>query len=331
MLVKERLGIEETEESVSESSQATPPRVFLSYTSADNELAKKTAEALQAAGIETWWDQWCIYPGDSLRRKIDEGIGGCTHFLVLLTPRSIDKPWVNQEMDAGLVRSLKDQCKFLPVRSDLPTDRLPPLLSGLHSPSITTDQDIAQLISDIYGVSRKPPRGAPPAPVARSAGTNTGYSPAANAIARLFVERSELGLYADPQYDIEDIMLETGLSREDTKDGLYELSRFFKESGEHALVQGALFTEFDRYWKDWIPADDARRLAADLVNDPSFPHSPEAIATQYGWGARRLNSALHYLLDRRLIDCRNFIGSGDFAVFGIRGNDQTRRFVKGKL
>jgi len=50
-LVKEHLGIEETEESVSESSQGTPPRVFLSYTSADNELAKKTAEALQASLI----------------------------------------------------------------------------------------------------------------------------------------------------------------------------------------------------------------------------------------------------------------------------------------
>ena len=73
------------------------PRVFLSYTSDDIELARRIAESLHGNGIDTWWDKWRISTGDSLRQKIDEGLSGCTHFLVLLTPQSIDKPWVNQE------------------------------------------------------------------------------------------------------------------------------------------------------------------------------------------------------------------------------------------
>jgi TIR domain len=153
-LVNERLGLESMPETTATSEGH--PSVFISYTSEDIEIARRVAEALEGAGIEVWWDKWCISAGDSLRRKIDEGIGGCTHFLALLTPRSITKPWVNQEMDAALVRKLNDQCRFLPVRHELPSSQLPPLLSGIASPAITTDADIAQLINDIHGLTRRP-------------------------------------------------------------------------------------------------------------------------------------------------------------------------------
>ena len=101
-LVRERLGMK-GDEADDTAAPTELPCVFLSYTSDNRDLAGKIADTLQANSIETWWDQWCIYPGDGLRQKIDEGIGDCTHFLVLLTPQSIGKPWVNQEMDAGLV------------------------------------------------------------------------------------------------------------------------------------------------------------------------------------------------------------------------------------
>ena len=133
-LVKQRLGIVEDEEEQDVEDQGKVPHVFLSYTSDDIELARRIAEALQGNGIETWWDKWCISTGDSLRQKIDEGLSGCTHFLVLLTPQSIGKPWVNQEMDAGLVGKLNDQCRFLPVRYNLPASALPLFCRGCMRP-----------------------------------------------------------------------------------------------------------------------------------------------------------------------------------------------------
>lgn len=69
-------------------------------------------------------DKWEIRSDDSIRQKVDEGIENCTHFLVLLTPRSIDKPWVKTEMDAGFVLKLADECRFIPVRYELPVARL---------------------------------------------------------------------------------------------------------------------------------------------------------------------------------------------------------------
>jgi TIR domain len=327
-LVRERLGIDSEEGS---GAPVSPPRVFLSYTSDDRDLARRIAEALQANGIETWWDQWCIYPGDSLRQKIDEGIAECTHFVVLLTPQSIEKPWVNQEMDAGLVRTLNDQCKFLPVRCELPASALPPLLSGMHSPAITADEDVTQLIHDIYGVGRKPPRGAPPAAVQAAMHAKTGYSAAATAVARLFVERTQNALFADPQFDAEEIAKETGLSIEDTNDALYELSGFLKISHFHALVKGTLFAEFDRYWKPWNAADDALRLAADIMNDPDFPAGCKEIAGRYGWEPRRLNPVVYYMLERDLIFDYQAMGIQPWAIVRIVGKiDPIRRFVRSR-
>ncbi len=233
-------------------------------------------------------------------------------------------------MDAGLVRKLNDQCRFLPVRSELPASELPPLLSGILSPSITSDEDIAQLISDIHGLTRRPPRGVPPSALRPEKTAETGYSAAANAVARLFIEQSENALFADPQFDIETLAKEVGLSIEDTEDALHELSGYIETSGRHVLVQGALFAQFDRFWKPWNPADDALRLAADIMSDPAFPADCASIAKRYGWEARRLNPVAHYLLERSLIVDYRALGNLPWVIVRLVGNDSTRRFVKSR-
>lgn len=89
-LIQKRLGREDIDEEEEEHlSMSETPRAFLSYGWEDRSLAEKIATAMQANGIDTWWAEWCIRPGDSLRRKIDEGLGDCTHFIVLMTPTSI--------------------------------------------------------------------------------------------------------------------------------------------------------------------------------------------------------------------------------------------------
>lgn len=307
-MVKDRLDLDSDEESENDMPANGSPKVFLSYTSNDAELAERIATALQASGIDTWWDKWCIRAGDSLRLKIDEGLAECTHFLVLLTPKSIDKPWVNQEMDAGLVRKLNNQCRFLPVRYNLAASELPPLLSGMHAPEISFDEDTTQLVNDIYGVSKKPPLGQKPTLFNQETEIQTGYSPAANAVARLFVERSKYAHFMDPQLSEEDLVQEIGLTSEDVKDALYELSGFFRDSPHHVLVEASLFPEFDEYWKPWDPAEDALKLAADISNDPNFPSDCQKIADLYGWEARRLNPAITYLFERGMLQDYHAIG-----------------------
>ncbi len=69
-----------------------PPRAFLCHASEDKRLARRLATDLQAAGIDTFFDEWSIAPGQSIRQRIEEGLEGCTHFVVLLTESSISKP-----------------------------------------------------------------------------------------------------------------------------------------------------------------------------------------------------------------------------------------------
>ena len=330
-LVEERLS--EEDDGVSNPDTGNrPPKVFLSYTSDDADLAKRVADALQANGIDTWWDAWCITAGDSLRHKIEEGLTDCTHFLVLLTPVSITKPWVNQEMDAALVRKLNDQCRFLPVRYNLPASELPTLLAGMHAPEIKGDDDITQLIHDIHEISRKPPLGPAPYTEAAEAKTKTGYSAAANAVARYYVDKSKHGCFGDPRADETTLLEETGLTQDDLTDALHELSSFVTEraSGD-PLVRESLFTEFDRYWKPWNPHDDAIKLAADIMNDESFPAESKTIAELYVWEPRRLNPAVTYLHERDMIVEYKVLGHPEFVHHRVIGKpDELRRFLKSR-
>lgn len=329
-IVKRRLGDEFEEDGSMADTEAGTPEVFLCYGSEDMEIAEPIANALQANGINTWWDNWCIGFGDSFRQKIDEGLGGCTHFLVLLTPQSISKPWVNQEMDAGLVRKLNNECIFLPLRHGLSPRELPPLLSGIHAPEVVTHEDIVQLINNIHGVSRKPPLGPAPQAVSDSVATKTGYSAAASSVARWFVENTKNALFADPQINIEGLAKATGLTENDVKDALFELSSFFKGGAYGSIVRESMFTEFDQYWMPWDTEEDALKLAADAQNDPDFPSKCEDICERYGWETRRLNPVIAYLLEWRIVFDRKCMGT-EFVMPGLLfRKDELRRFVKSR-
>ncbi|WP_207671178.1 toll/interleukin-1 receptor domain-containing protein [Burkholderia sp. USMB20] len=328
-IVRDRMSPEELNSMTFVDSDAgTGPRAFLSYGWEDRHLASKIAECLQANGIETWWAEWEIRAGDSIRRKIDEGLENCTHFLVLLTPASITRPWVNEEIDGGFIRKLGDKSRFIPLRHGLGATALPPLMAGMLSPEIGADgTGMLQLVHDIHGVSRKPERG--PAPAAVSA-PRSGYTSAATAVAGLFVTASKNGQFADPQLKIDEIAERTGLSPEDLADALYEIRHRVQTRFDFVVPKSTLYSEFDRYWQPWDPALDAVRLAVDLVNDSEMPTTPLEIAQRYGWTARRLNPAIAYLQERDAIRVFQALASGPFITLQVSKTDATRRFVKSR-
>ena len=322
------------------------PRVFFSYSHKDSSLADQLAESLQSKGVVTWLDKWCIGPGDSLRQKIDEGIGDCTHFLVLLTQHSIDSEWVKQEMDAGFVRKLKGECRFIPVRYELPVGKLPPNLQGMLSPEIKRKErelSIEQLINDIRGVSRKPPLGASPVMVLQKAKeAGTGYSPAVSAVAQLFVERSQHGLKHDPRLRVAEILKATGLAQEDVEDAYHELADDgFVEPTRRGIglkvsdpsftvsAQPSLFIEFDSFWMGWNPVEDGVQIATDIINNPNFPNEPAKIAAHYNWKPRRLNPAICYLEGQELVKAYQALGNRSYCFLFIEGNrSRIRRLIK---
>ena len=54
-----------------EEEKVTTWDVFISYASEDRPIAQELAEALNAQGLDVWYDETVLTLGDSLRRSID--------------------------------------------------------------------------------------------------------------------------------------------------------------------------------------------------------------------------------------------------------------------
>jgi hypothetical protein len=72
--------------------------VFISYSRADSDFARKLNDALQIQGKTTWFDQESIASGANFQQEINRGIEACDNFLFILSPRSIKSPYCDGEV-----------------------------------------------------------------------------------------------------------------------------------------------------------------------------------------------------------------------------------------
>lgn len=75
-----------------------------------------------------------------------------------------------------------------------------------------------------------------------------------------------------------------------------------------------LFAKFDHLWKPWNPADDAREIALSFSHDPDFPTDPKLVSEVLKLPPRRLNPAVCYLMEHKLIKGHKAKGTYPFAV-----------------
>lgn len=73
--------------------------VFISYSRADSDMARRLNNALQTQGKTTWFDQESIASGTDFQREIYRGIQQCDNFLFILSPRSVNSPYCADEVD----------------------------------------------------------------------------------------------------------------------------------------------------------------------------------------------------------------------------------------
>ncbi len=316
------------------------PIVFLCHASEDKPLARQIAAAFVAAGVDTFLDEWEIGTGDSFRQKIDAGISACTHFVVLLTPASITKPWVRFELDAGVAGYLDGRTRLFPLRSGLSPRELPATLQGLNAPEIVdVARDLPTVIGDMHGVSRKPTLGPTPA-VLMSAVTasESGLSAAAYAIAMTMVKNSVNARWGDPQRAAMEVRTECGLTEQAMIEALDELEehRFIETIPPiHATTLPVmtimplerLFVELDRFGMPWDTEVDARTVAATLINVFSGHASSPRIASELGWTPRRLNPAVAVLVAAGLVATGNEINP-EWRYVDVRETPRTKRFLR---
>ena len=148
-----------------EHKHEAAPRVFLSHASDDKLFVEELARRLREDGIDAWFDAWEIRAGDKLVPRIfDEGIGRCEVFIVVLSSTSVTRPWVRDELEAGIVQRIAGQLKLIPIRLDFV--EVPMALRATRYLSITDrmsyDSDYQELLSAIFNTSTRPPLGRRP-------------------------------------------------------------------------------------------------------------------------------------------------------------------------
>lgn len=144
------------------------PKAFISHASEDKGFVIPFATKLRENGIEAWVDQWEINPGDSLVDKIfNEGLKDADVFLIVLSRTSVEKPWVKEELNNGMVQKIQRSCRIIPVVIDdcnVPECLRTTVWQRIHDTS-DYGKDFDVIVNAIFGHYDKPAVGAPPARV----------------------------------------------------------------------------------------------------------------------------------------------------------------------
>ena len=129
--------------------------VFISHASEDKEaVARPLRDALSRRGVTVWLDEAQMKMGDSLRRKIDDGIRSSRFGVVILSEAFFRKGWTNHELDGLVTRNVAGEQSLLPIWHDLTADQVRSFSPSLADKvALSTDQfdieEIAEQIADV--------------------------------------------------------------------------------------------------------------------------------------------------------------------------------------
>lgn len=146
------------------------PTVFLSYARTDREQAERLAAALEAAGLDVWWDT-LIEGGAAFAKSIESSLESCDAVVACWSRGSVASDWVLDEAGRG-----RDLHKLVPVTLD---GTEPPLgFRQYHAVDLSRwrgDPGAAEVAAIVRGVALaggrsampRPPQAAPRARVSR--------------------------------------------------------------------------------------------------------------------------------------------------------------------
>ena len=109
-------------------SQASPYRVFVSHATADKWLATVLCEKIEETGAKTFRDDRDIDGGDDIPDAIRQQIVHCNEMVVLLTPESVNRPWVLFEVGAAWGR--RRNSRIIAVLCHVQVDSIPGMIAS---------------------------------------------------------------------------------------------------------------------------------------------------------------------------------------------------------
>lgn len=130
---------------------------FISHASEDKEeVAIPLFELLTNKGMKIWLDKHELSLGNSLRRKIDEGLSNSRFGIVILSERFFQKEWTRKELDALVSREDGKEEVILPIWHKVDKSFImkhSPLLSD--KVAISSNEGLEKVANKIYKVYKK--------------------------------------------------------------------------------------------------------------------------------------------------------------------------------
>ena len=102
-----------------ETSAAFKYDVFLSHSNRDKPGVREIAQRLRADGLNVWFDEWEIQPGDHVPAKIEDGLENSRVLVLCMSAGAFGADWV--QLEAGVFRfrdPLNKGRRLIPLRLD---------------------------------------------------------------------------------------------------------------------------------------------------------------------------------------------------------------------
>lgn len=125
---------------MSKENIGSQTKVFISYSSVDRPFAERIVADFKRHGIHVWYDAWEMKVGDSLTRKIQDGIQESSYLAIVLSPNSVKSRWVRVELQAALNKEIERDSVFV----------LPILYKKCDLPAFLSDKIYADFSSDYH-------------------------------------------------------------------------------------------------------------------------------------------------------------------------------------
>jgi len=296
------------------------PKAFISHASEDKpRFVESFATLLREFGVNAWLDKWEMQPGDNLVDRIfEEGIKSTDAFVIVLSQNSVDKPWVREELNAGVVKHISGQCKVIPVVID--ECDVPECLKSTLCERITSLDDIRsqtqRIANAIHGVTEKPPVGPAPRVSTTALDVFTELTRQDQLLLVTACESTlESGCPMDTSNQIYQPLIDQGLSSEEIHESLQVLDVRHYISVQWAMGGGWSHLDiptstFETYIK--ATHNDyplmVKQICLQILNNNCRSNTELQQAT--GYAARIVNHVMDMLESRRLVNVVRAIGGG---------------------
>jgi hypothetical protein len=128
-------------------------KIFISHNKADKDSARALAVLLVEQGVDVWFDEWELRPGDSIVGGIEEGLSDAGFFVLFWSKAAEASNWVGTEVRAFLRRRVDDDgLKIVPLMVD--GTKLPTLVADYRGYDLASGVQLEDVVSEMTGNPR---------------------------------------------------------------------------------------------------------------------------------------------------------------------------------